>query len=537
MRPASTRSYAEPTLAILGGGLLFFLRFGYDYGRGDQDEFLPLVLHHLDTSLLARDWFVQTQVEGIGIRTYFAGLVEALASLMPLWLAVLLLYVLTWIALGGAVYALAHRLTGDRMAAILTVLGALVLTPQWTLGGNDLAHRLLVPSMVAWALGLWGLTAFFNRRILWAAVLLGIATWMQALVGLHLALLVTALLLVALLPREHRPLARRNLLLFAGVFAASAAPALGPLVYQHVHPPPLPAGDHVSPFYIQAVFRAPHHYLPDAFPLPAVLSFGLIAGAGLLAFSFPQVRKLLTAPRETGLLLLFITLACLIGYLFTTVWPVFFIVKLQLFKTTVLAKLLFVLILSATVSRLMPTFLWRSAARWLAGPWPSFMALAGWTIVCVGLITGNPFIRSRALPWEHEKTPMAQLERWIRTQTPTEAIVAVPPSWDGFRTRARRAIVVNFKAFPFREDHMQGWYRRLLDMAPIAPPERGGAALLPLLDEAYEQLPAGALLERSERYGFSYVVRQTPLPSSHSFERVFQAEPWVVYRIRPREDR
>ena len=72
---------------------LFFLRFGYDFGVSDQGEFLPQVLNRLRPVLLSNDWFVSLQNQQLNVRSGFVAVLLVLAYLMPLWLAVLCLYV------------------------------------------------------------------------------------------------------------------------------------------------------------------------------------------------------------------------------------------------------------------------------------------------------------------------------------------------------------------------------------------------------------------------------------------------------------
>ena len=62
----------------------------------------------------------------------------------------------------------------------------------------------------------------------------------------------------------------------------------------------------------------------------------------------------------------------------------------------------------------------------------------------------------------------AVIARWAATQSPRNAVFAVPPSWSGFRSEAHRAIVVDFKAFPFQETPIYTWFERLMDLAEIA---------------------------------------------------------------------
>src|SRR5690554_5636577 len=66
--------------------LAAFLRFGYVYGAGDQDELVPSVLHLLDGSLFTQDWLVQTLTTGVNVRTYFLWLAALPSFALPPWL-------------------------------------------------------------------------------------------------------------------------------------------------------------------------------------------------------------------------------------------------------------------------------------------------------------------------------------------------------------------------------------------------------------------------------------------------------------------
>ncbi|HMB90233.1 MAG TPA: hypothetical protein VKP65_05255, partial [Rhodothermales bacterium] len=269
------RRLREAGWIAAGALLLFFLRFGYDYGTSDQDEFIPYLLHRLDPSLFTQDWFVMTQVSEFGVRSYFVTVLQSFTLFFPPWLAALLLFVLTWLLMAAALYALGLVLTRNRIASATTVVLTLVMTPRWTLGGNDLTSAMLVPSNVAWCLALWGLVLFLHRRWLWAGLLLGLTTWMQALVGLQVAGLLGLVLLIKAV-RENKKGNSRAVLVFSGAFVLSALLSLGPLIYQQLSADPQLATETPSLFYIMAVFRNPHHYLFDAYPLGSKLRFGLL---------------------------------------------------------------------------------------------------------------------------------------------------------------------------------------------------------------------------------------------------------------------
>ena len=140
-------------------------------------------------------------------------------------------------------------------------------------------------------------------------------------------------------------------------------------------------------------------------------------------------------------------------------------------------------------------------------------ALALATLTAVAAASG--YLNGRIGYLERAHSPHSQLYEWARTNTPQDAIFAVPPSNSEMRSWSRRAIVVNFKAFPFQDELMIEWHRRLRDMSNNAGLDSGFVALTDL-DASYEALADVDLIALSEEYGFSYVVRQSPIAVTDS---------------------
>ncbi len=528
---------SRPPLFVLAGALLcYYLRFGYDYAHGDQDEFIPYLLHRSDPALFAADWLVHIQATEFSVRTYFVWLVQSFSAIMPVWLAVLILYAVCWLCIAWTVWKIAWYFTADRLVASGAVFVTLVATPVWTLGGNDLVHGILVPSMAGWAIGGLAVYLFLKSRPLASAVFLGVACWMQALVGLQLAALLCIIQALAWLWERKRPL--RRLVAFSLVFAACALPTLGPIFHQQVLAT-TPQETDPSLFYIMAEFRNPHHYLPGSFHPKRMLGFALIAGAGLAALAWQPVRQQLRHKKFFLRILVAIAGFCITGWVFTEIIPVLAIAKLQLFKTTVLAKLLLIITAGSAVNVLLPHGIRRMLHGGLRHERIGAIAVvAAWVIAIALTLPENGSLHNHVGPWQRAAAPIGAAQKWVRTHTPHDAVFATPPSLSSFRSEARRAIVVNHKAIPFTDRHMITWFGRLTDLAPVGRPERGAPDLLYRLDTAFESLNERQLVELGQRYEFRYVLRSTPLPEPLSaFRQAFSAENLFVYeRSNHRED-
>ena len=545
-----SRAERAPLFIPLLALWLYFLRFGYGYGSSDQGELLPAVLHRLNSELYAADWFVQSQAEAFNVRYYVVSLLEGMAHLMPLWLATALLYLTCWLAIAYALYAITYHFTRRPLASALAVGVGLVLTPQWTLGGNELVSSMFTPSMAAWALGLWALYLFLQRRPVGSALLLGVATWMQALVGLQLAGLCGLLLIL----RERAGWI--TVLQYGGTYLLAAAPLLVPLIMQRVGgaAPSVTDGTPESLFHIVAEFRNPHHYLFSDFPAESYWKFGLLVGLGLAAYLYERHADDLHDAAILVRTWTIIAFLCVIGYLLSEVYPVLFVTQLQLFKYTVLAKFFFVMCICGAVFAMIPSThtealqrLYDTRRAWAAG------MLIVWLGGAAAVAAGIPAVHSKVDPLAHDGTPEAVVEYWIRSATHRDVVVAVPPSWSGFRFRARRAVVVDFKSFPFQPRLARAWYRRLTDIAPIGQTSEGGGAVLDDLDRAYARQGAATWDDWRRTYGVDYVVTrqygpsdrqrpdaQTAQPQAHfrhtdstsaGARSVFSAPPWAVYRL------
>lgn len=98
----------------------------------------------------------------------------------------------------------------------------------------------------------------------------------------------------------------------------------------------------------------------------------------------------------------------------------------------------------------------------------------------------------------------SEVARWARMNTPARSVFLTPPMLGIFRLLAERAIVVDFKAFPFQGPAMLEWHRRLL--ACYGKPRSLGWEALRELEEGYRGVDTSRLIALRERYGVSYAI-------------------------------
>lgn len=503
--------------ATLFVGALHFVRFGYDFGSSDQDEIVPAALHAADAEVLASDWFVSTQAAAFNVRT---PVVLALATLEPvvgIAAAALLFYLVSVFLLVYGTASVAHDSSPTALAVFGAPLLLLVLTPRFTLGGNDLSHSIFVPSMLAWGLVLLALHFLIARRPFRAAILFGLATVVQPLVGVLGAAICTVSWSIERLSSERVRTALRDLLLVGVVAFLVSSPVLFPIIRsQLVHTSGVPGS---TVFEILTSVRAPHHYLPSAFPARSFVDFGVLLLAGLVAIWLsPSLRS----HRALFVCMLgAILAACLIYVVGVEFARSPTVAKLQLFRLTVLAKSVAGIAVVASAADAIDRSRLGDRIRRLLQPRRALLMSCLVAVVVAAVTALTPLLDDRVAFLARKQSAWPELYRWAKEQTPADAVFAVPPSDSEMRSRARRAIVVNFKAFAFQDPLMVAWRDRLYDMAPtpasFEPPVQ--------LDARFEALGDARLTDLSAKYGFSYVVRRTPLPAADS------AAHWEIRRV------
>jgi hypothetical protein len=96
------------------------------------------------------------------------------------------------------------------------------------------------------------------------------------------------------------------------------------------------------------------------------------------------------------------------------------------------------------------------------------------------------------------------LAKWVRLNTPRNAIFLVNPSLGEFRITAERAIVVDFTAFPFQDQAMAEWQQRMNDCYGVS--KAKGFDAVPVMRDKFTKITDKKLATLQTKYGFEYAV-------------------------------
>ncbi|MEO8905391.1 MAG: DUF6798 domain-containing protein, partial [Polyangiaceae bacterium] len=114
------------------------------------------------------------------------------------------------------------------------------------------------------------------------------------------------------------------------------------------------------------------------------------------------------------------------------------------------------------LSHVLPTqrSLTEVAKRWL-GRSPILVGVTALYLLAPDRVA-HGYNRSTLL--KEEGGSQADLYRWLREDSPKDAVFLTPPDLEGLRYLGQRAIVVDWKAVPLIPTELLGWYERLCDV-------------------------------------------------------------------------
>jgi len=123
--------------------------------------------------------------------------------------------------------------------------------------------------------------------------------------------------------------------------------------------------------------------------------------------------------------------------------------------------------------------------------------------------------------------PSSPLASFARKLTAEDSVFLVPPNLGSWRLLAHRAIVVDFKVFPFQDGAMAEWYERMLDC--YGSPHCGGFSGCDELDNQYRRITEEQMLETRRKYGATHAVLYSETPCDMPV--LFQDALYKVVRI------
>ncbi len=123
----------------------------------------------------------------------------------------------------------------------------------------------------------------------------------------------------------------------------------------------------------------------------------------------------------------------------------------------------------------------------------------------------------------------AELAGFARRHTPADSLFLTPPNWGQFRLVADRAVVVDWKAFPFQDSAMAEWYQRLANCYGPFHSEKSLPAEAAEIRRRYQRIRDGELETLHDLYGISHAVLHSGTPTR--FPTLFENRDFKLVKI------
>lgn len=123
---------------------------------------------------------------------------------------------------------------------------------------------------------------------------------------------------------------------------------------------------------------------------------------------------------------------------------------------------------------------------------------------------------------------VAQLANFAKLHTDKQSIFLTPFYWGEFRLFAGRAIVVDFKALPFRDLQMQEWYDRVIQIYGDCIKHKN-TAREKCYEKNYQNINDLKISLLKSQYGFSYAIFYKDMPTL--FPVLYTSDKFKVVKI------
>ncbi len=298
----------------------FGIREGFEFAAvnhfRDQSVQLPILYSYADSSLFQNDILLEARDTYI---TWFYPALGVLSRAVPLYYIFLTVYLLAIGFMVGAVYYLAETLFPQRNVGLVAALLWTVWLPN---PGGDFIHSAF-PTHTTTAMGLQllGLTLAIRRRYTPAALLIGFAANINAMTSFFM---VTVWAMGMLSRRDEWDWKLIRIPLLLGL---AAAPTLW---WRFVMSTPAPDPAAMDTFVEIMRLRLWYAVFPFSVNILLWVAFAGVVGLWIYSARFARPET----NRQVFWMIQGIVLLMVIGTVFTELYPVEFVIQLQLLRST-----------------------------------------------------------------------------------------------------------------------------------------------------------------------------------------------------------
>ncbi len=497
-------------------GLSLIVCRSYSFGTVNHYEILPVQYRIDNPNYLPTDVYVNAQ-SGFNVRTIFCGVMwfmHAVSGLSYPWIyflfyfsTTLLFFWTMWLWAGMISKKLLYR-------SIVTIL--LYFSWHFSVGSTILISNELLPSSFAIPLLFAGIYFALKKNWSVAAVMLAVSTIFHVLQGLLGFGIAGCIILWQF---------RKDLLkvvYFAAIFLALSAISWLPLVISMFKASGV---DSTLVGFVVGNFRNPHHYIPSTWPVWSLVRFFLLEVLAILGLVFlgKKDSKRKDLWQNLGIILIITNLMFLIGYVFVDLIPVTTIIKLQLWRISLVNEIVVKFIFAAIFIIALKWSLDIIKQKYGEKIQNIIQLLLSVTVAFIVIVSAflsfhkidiyeKPAYKSNQIMYE-----------WIQKNTSPDSYFLTSAFLEDFRTKAMRGQVIVFKAFTFEDKMIIEWYRRVVDLCGQKdPPACSGWSCWSYCDKKYRGYTWEELQRLAKKYHTNYILTET---------EYIDGKPFIVKRV------
>ncbi|MBK9396970.1 MAG: hypothetical protein IPN55_06935 [Saprospiraceae bacterium] len=507
-------SFAKQLFLALIVYCFLILCLGYEFGSGDQTEFIPLLRDNILNGYFKKDFFVQNYLlSGHDVRHGVIATCDIGNRFLELnWWLFILHFLSGMVMILGGMAVLGHFTKNKALlvAALCIIWGILY---GINLGSNEIYYAQLLPSLLAKSCLIWAIYFYIKNKItIWPAfVILG--SYWQDMAAIQVFLLLTGSnFIVFFLPWLRRKVSFKNL--FKQINPLPNFVFLGYVIIFIFLKSGLLTSNNTTdskPLIDILMWRVGHHFDPALYPLRNYLTFGLVVIPSLFLIYKRNMR-----------IFIFCILAltgCLIYALLYQVFPQ--IIMTQWFKTTIWVKLIcFGALFIYTMEFI---FLMFGKQRKL-----NVQAALLTGLLALGIYKGPLHDVPYQLPFTKAQTDdEVSIALLAREKTAKDALFLIPPDNSTFKVWSKRSCFIDYKSTVFDARVLEDWLSRITLVYGISLSDHGGLLAYPKMRARYKdflQSPTNL-----NKIVVTHFITEEVLPQ---YTLLGEAGRWRLYKVK-----
>jgi len=512
-------------LCVLFGVITTLLN--YSFGTSDHLEQLPIIYKMMDSNYLINDFFV-TNNAGYSPRYYYANLIAFLSIFISVPTLFFTGTLFSNISVSILTFLIADLLFRSKNTGIIAA-SFVIFLPTIQLGADLVLYsNQFTPSSLVFPLILFSFYLLIKKKLVYCLLTAGLASVFHILIGFEYGMLFLSTSLILDVIERKKPI---EILKKSSLFLIIIVFLLPNLIFHYQNNVTIDSSDFIQ---ILSNYRHPHHYLLSEILTTVEVFIFIILTALLIAnFRFYKKNSSVKSHHLTiNILIILIVFSCILGYFFTEIVLVKSIVILQPLRLLNLIKWIFILLLANFIAKnlnkplkLVPSFLMiifliffselsiikTTAVGILFGTFIFLLILEKKKLlyilssfVLVSLLIFNTIDNSQVKKYQksyfdfHETNiKQTHIIDFIKINTNKNSVFLTPSDFGFIRTEAKRAIVIDFKAFPFKETAILQWYQRIEDCYGLNKKT---------FEKEYKNLNDSKIAALQTKYRFDYAI-------------------------------